>query len=288
MACFSEEVLNADLRITLSLMEEQSLRLKQSLKEESIRYAQLQRYLSAFVENNNVDSIFTRDKGELDARIKMATLNLRRSLSSHCQKCVSLNTEIILSANTFAAEYLKQDLYERFTSLQQDYAAYLNDWEHLYEEELLIAFEKFVGFLPAHHRPLRDRIDKLTAYYRLDEECPNILIEHYLPATDRTIEILIPIGIRHLQGDISSISAKWKLAFYVLKDGILGQDESSKGLPLSEYIRINIGDSILEDYKADISRIISNRVVNGIIAKLNVICIDATRQLDDALAIMTE
>jgi hypothetical protein len=100
------------------------------------------------------------------------------------------------------------------------------------------------------------------------------------------------MGIRQFNSKtaITSIAQRlnWKLEFYVLTDGILKRNEASKKMPFGRYVELNINDSILEDNKADISHIISNRIVNGILAELNAMCIEANRQICDASKIITE
>ncbi|WP_428354987.1 dynamin family protein [Methyloprofundus sp.] len=290
VAHFSQVILNADLKLSLSLIEEQAESLKQLLKDESNRYTQLQHRLVTFEAQNNVDFLIARDRNELFFRIGDAASELCISLGSYCQKCAGLNTKIIFSANSFVADYLIKDLYDQFLALQKDYGNFLNEWQNRYREELLIVLEQIIAFLPSNHQSLIDRVNTLIAYYRLDDTDNDDSCLHYLPATDRTIEILRLMGIKHFDSNPSGSSAPitFKLELNVLNDGILNLNSPSKKILFSQYIANNISESILESYQSDISHIISNRIVKGIVAELNSISADAIKQLDTATQIMTE
>ena len=288
LAHFSEVILNADLKISLSLIEEQASRLERLLVDESNRYMQLQERLVAFEAQNNIDFFITQDREELYSHIGDVSSGLVTSLRNYGVKCAKLYTQTIFSANSFVTDYLTKDINDKFVILQLKYNVYLNEREQSYREELLDAFQEIVAFLPENHQSLIDHINILINYYQLEETEKVNFNLHYLPATDRTVDMLRLIGIHHFNTNSRSDPIKWKLEFDVLNDGILSTNESSKKVPFTSYIKMNIEDSIQEDYKLDISHIISNQVVKGIVTELNSLCLDAKKQLDEALNIISE
>jgi|GEM_PF-2346340 GTPase Era involved in 16S rRNA processing len=288
VAHFSQVILNADLKISLSLIEEQAESLKQLLKDESNRYTQLQQRLIAFEEQNNIDFLITRDRNELFSRIGDAASKLSTSIKTYCMACAKINNNIIFSANSFVADHFKTLPNKNFRALQDAYGSYLNEWEHNYQEELLIVMEQIAAFLPSNNQSLCDRVNTLIAYFRLEDSEKTDTCLNYLPATDRTVEILRLMGINHLYDNLPEDPVKWKLEFDVLNDGILSLNEHAIRMSFSSYIEMNITDSILENYRSDVSHIMSNRIVKGIVAELNSISADAIKQLDTATQIMTE
>ena len=292
LARISELILNADLKISLDLIESQSTLLQKSLETELILYKQLQQRISVFEDKNNIETIFLNKKKELDSRLQQSLYNLRDSLNKHYKKCAELNTDEIFSANSFAAEYLIQDLYNKFVVLQNDYSAYFNKWVQIYRQDLLNAFGGFFGLLPEHHHFLRGRINKLIAYYGLEEESDPDIKQYYLPATDRTIKVLDQVGIRQFNAKtvITSMAQRlnWKLEFQVLTDGILDLNEEPKNMPFSRYVQLTVDDSIKADYLADLNGIIKNSIVNGIFKDLNTLCELSDRQISNALLILEE
>lgn len=292
LARISELILNADLKISLDLIESQSTQLQKSLETELILYKQLQQRISVFEDKNNIETIFFNKNKELDGRLQQSLNNLMDSLHKHYKKCAQLNTDEIFSANSFVAEFLIQDLYNKFVVLQNDYSDYFNQWVQSYRQDLLNAFGEFFGLLPDHHHFLRARINKLIAYYGLEEESGTDTKQYYLSATDRTIKVLDQVGISlfNAKSVITSTAQRlnWKLEFQVLTDGILNLNEGPKNMPFSRYVQLTVNDSIKADYLAHLNDIIKNGTVNDIFKDLNTLCELADTQISNALLILEE
>jgi GTPase SAR1 family protein len=292
LARISEVFLNADLKISLDLIDSQSKQLHKSLETELVLYKQLQQRILVFEDKNNIETIFLNKNKELDSRLQQSLNNLMDSLHKHYKKCAQLNTDEIFSANSFVAEFLIQDLYNKFVVLQNDYSAYFNQWLQSYRQDLLDAFGGFFGLLPEHHHFLRARISKLMAYYSLEEESGTDVKQYYLPGTDRTIKVLDQVGISlfNAKSVITSTAQRlnWKLEFQVLTDGILNLNEGPKNMPFSRYVQLTVNDSIKADYLAHLNAIIKNGTVNDIFKDLNTLCELADTQISNALLILEE
>lgn len=288
LAHFSEAILNADLKISLSLIEEKVSRLEVLLTDESHRYTTLQDRLVFFETQHDVGFSVSQGETSFLSSVSDASRNLSLSLEAYCVKCAKLNNDMIFSVNSFAADFLKKDLNDQFTTLQHDYGIYLNEWQHNYRTGLLKALEKIVVYLPCNHQSSVDRINILIAYFQLACLGESESDQYYLPATDRTVDMLRLIGINHFTTNGLRKPINWKMKLNVLSDGILNISESTKKQPFIRYIQKNIGVSIQDDYESDISRFISNQVVKGIITDLNSICHTSKKQLDEALNIMSE
>jgi hypothetical protein len=292
LARISEVFLNADLKISLDLIDSQSKQLHKSLETELVLYKQLQQRILVFEDKNNIETIFLNKNKELDSRLQQSLNNLMDSLHKHYKKCAQLNTDEIFSANSFVAEFLIQDLYNKFVVLQNDYSAYFNQWLQSYRQDLLDAFGGFFGLLPEHHHFLRARISKLMAYYSLEEESGTDVKQYYLPGTDRTIKVLDQVGISlfNAKSVITSTAQRlnWKLEFQVLTDGILNLNEGPKNMPFSRYVQLTVNDSIKADYLAHLNDIIKNGTVNDIFKDLNTLCELADTQISNALLILEE
>ena len=292
LARISEFFLNADLKISLDLIDSQSKQLHKSLETELVLYKQLQQRILLFEDKNNIETIFLNKNKELDSRLQQSLNNLMDSLHKHYKKCAQLNTDEIFSANSFVAEFLIQDLYNKFVVLQNDYSDYFNQWVQSYRQDLLNAFGEFFGLLPDHHHFLRARINKLIAYYGLEEESGTDTKQYYLSATDRTIKVLDHVGISQFNAKtvITSMTQRlnWKLEFQVLTDGILNLNEGPKNMPFSRYVQLTVNDSIKADYLAHLNVIIKNGTVNDIFKDLNTLCELADTQISNALLILEE
>lgn len=292
LARISEVFLNADLKISLDLIDSQSKQLHKSLETELVLYKQLQQRILVFEDKNNIETIFLNKNKELDSRLQQSLNNLMDSLHKHYKKCAQLNTDEIFSANSFVAEFLIQDLYNKFVVLQNDYSAYFNQWLQSYRQDLLDAFGGFFGLLSEHHHFLRARISKLMAYYSLEEESGTDVKQYYLPGTDRTIKVLDQVGISlfNAKSVITSTAQRlnWKLEFQVLTDGILNLNEGPKNMPFSRYVQLTVNDSIKADYLAHLNDIIKNGTVNDIFKDLNTLCELADTQISNALLILEE
>ena len=138
-----------------------------------------------------IDNISSKEQAELEKSVKQPSYELRNSLHRHYQKCAEKNTDKIFSANMFATEYLIKELYNDFSALQNYYSLYFNQWVQGYRLSVLNAFGGFFGLLPEHHHSLRDSIDKIIVYYGLEQELGVATKQYYLPATDRTIKVLV-------------------------------------------------------------------------------------------------
>ncbi|MEI6268449.1 MAG: dynamin family protein [Methylococcaceae bacterium] len=292
LARISELILNADLKISLDLVVDQSKLLQKSLETELVLYKQLQQRINLFIDQNNIDNISSKEQAELEKSVIPPLYELRKSLYRHYQKCAEMNTDKIFSANMFATEYLIKELYNHFSALQNDYSLYFNQWVQGYRLRVLNAFGEFFGLLPEHHHSLRDRIDKIIAYYGLEQELGAATKQYYLPATDRTIKVLDQMGIRlfNTEPGITAAAHKsnWKLEFQVLTDGILKVNEAPKNMPFSRYVQLAVDDSIVEDYLANLNDIVTNSLINSVVNDINTICTQADRQISEALVILEE
>ena len=292
LARISEFFLNADLKISLDLIESQSTQLQKSLETELILYKQLQQRVSAFEDKNNLEVIFLHKNKELDNRLQQSLNNVMDSLHKHYKKCAQLNTDEIFSANSFVAEFLIQDLYNKFVVLQNDYSDYLNQWVQSYRQDLLSAFGEFFGLLPDHHHFLRTRINKIITYYDLEEEYGADIKKYFLSATDRTVKVLDQFAIRefNVKTVITSMAQRlnWKLEFQVITDGILNLNEEPKNMTFSRYVQLTVNDSIKADFLTHLNDILKNGTVIGIFKDLNTLCELADSHISNALLILEE
>ncbi len=292
LARISELFLNADLKISLDLIDSQSKLLQKSLETELVLYKQLQQRIHLFNDQNNIYNITSEEQTELEKSVKQPLYALRESLHRHYQKCVGMNTDKIFSVNMFATEYLIKELYNNFSALQNDYSLYFNQWVHCYRLRILNAFGGFFGLLPEHHHSLRERIDKIIAYYVLEQELGAATKQYYLPATDRTIKVLdqMGIGLFNTESGITAAAHKsnWKLEFQVLTDGILKVNEAPKNMPFSSYVQLTVDDSIVEDYLANLNDVVTNSLIISVVNDINTICTQAERQISQALVILEE
>ena len=292
LARISELILNADLKISLDLIDSQSKLLQKSLETELVLYQQLQQRINLFSVQNNIDNITSKEQTELEKSVKQPLYELRESLHKHYKKCANMNTDKIFSANMFATEYLIEELYKDFSALQNAYSLYFNQWVQGYRLSVLNAFGGLFGLLPEHHHSLRDSIDKIIAYYGLEQELGVATKQYYLPATDRTIKVLDQLGIRfsNYKSGITAAAHKsnWKLDFQVLTDGILKVNEASKNMPFSRYVQLTVDDSIVEDYLANLNDIVTNSLINYVVNDINTICTQAVRQISESLVILEE
>jgi hypothetical protein len=275
-----------DLKISLDLIVDQSKLLQKLLETELVLYKQLQQRIHLFNDQNNIDNISSKEQAELEKSVKQPSYELKNSLHRHYQKCAEMNTDKIFSANMFATEYLIKELYNDFSALQNYYSLYFNQWVQGYRLRLLNAFGEFIGLLPEHHHSLKERIDKIIAYYGLEQELGAATKQYYLPATDRTIKVLDQMGIRLFNTE-SGIT-NWKLEFQLLTDGILKVNEAPKNMPFSRYVKLAVDDSIVEDYLANLNDVVTNSLINAVVNDINTICTQADRQISEALVILEE
>ena len=292
LARISELILNVDLKISLDLVVDQSKLLQKELETELVLYKQLQQRINIFNDQNNIDNIASKEQAEFEKTVKEPLYELRESLHKHYKKCANMNTDKIFSANMFATEYLIEELYKDFSALQNAYSLYFNQWVQGYRLSVLNAFGGFFGLLPEHHHSLRDSIDKIIVYYGLEQELGVATKQYYLPATDRTIKVLDQLGIRfsNYKSGITAAAHKsnWKLEFHVLTDGILKINEARKNMPFSRYVLLAVDDSIVKDYLANLNDIVTNSLINSVVNNVNTICMQADRQIFEALVILLE
>lgn len=119
LARFSEAVLNADLRISLSLLNFHYQQLHDALRSEKERYQAIDTRLTQYKKKHALEVVFEQCNEQLYIFLQELVTQLMAYLRDYNKNKVQSDLYVL---NTFVADYSKSSIYQCFCELRKEYS----------------------------------------------------------------------------------------------------------------------------------------------------------------------
>ncbi|MDP1905552.1 MAG: dynamin family protein [Pseudomonadota bacterium] len=262
---FGASVLNADLALSVSLIDEQRKRLDQAIQDTIRSYRGNLDTVTAVKNWYNVDNLVNLNWDQLLNVAQNTSLHrVKSTLLEHCRSSGELCKSDILSASSLALEYTKAALYDDFCEFRNDYTKRLADLDKHYCSLLLADLNTIAESIPQQqqHQHLIETAGRLVDFYTLRADTRFSHDQCNLPATSRTLELLDYFGFRVWNQKANRFSIDWKQGFFATK---FGSEKLVTDMSFDRYAQLQIDNSFRVDFVSDMCRLTSDPVVHDFI-----------------------
>lgn len=267
---FGASVLNADLTISVSLIDDQWKRIDQAIQDGTHTYRDLMDIVTGVHKRHNVDNLVNLNWDMLlDAALSTSLLRVKYTLLEHCRSSGELCKTGILSASSLALEYTKAALHDDFCEFRNGYTKRLAELEKHYYSLLYTDLKTVAASIPLQHQHLIEAVSRLVDFYKLRADNNYNHNKCNLSATSRTLELLDHFGVQFWNPKSNKFSIDWKQTLF---DTEYGPDEKLViDMSFDRYMWLQIKGSLLLDFQSDMCRLASDPVVYGFIEEARLV-----------------
>ena len=278
VARLSERVLNTDMELSVTLIEDQWRRLGTMLRDEMARYQSLDSRYRDLAEIMRVESIVAARREELVDGLREHISKLDDAVKQRCLDAKAYSTGIT-ALSAFAMECTRGSMDCCIRALNDAYAESLADLQREHLAELTARLDKLCGLVPPERRDLRREVKTLLDYYQLRLRRASTLERPQghgiLPALERAVEILDHVGIRF--GPFS-----WTFTTQVVEEGVLSIGQVGRDLTIGLYRRLQLEAALLRDFEQDVERYCGDPALIALMLEIGAFCDSAEQRLCEA------